>query len=164
MHTRLLFTALITLLAPIAGAEIIVGRVVGISDGDTITVLDDGKSQHKVRLAGIDAPERAQAFGQVSRRHLSDLVHGKDVELDCGKRDKYQREVCVIYSDGQDINLVQVSTGMAWWYRAYAHEQTPRQREAYAAAEQDASAARRGLWRDPAPTPPWDWRKNKRSN
>jgi endonuclease YncB( thermonuclease family) len=139
-------------------AATIEGRVVGVSDGDTITVLDGTKTQHKIRLAGIDAPESKQAFGQASKKHLSDLVFGKEVTLDCGKSDKYRREVCVVLVDGQDANLAQAKAGMAWWYRKYQKEQTPRQRTEYEAAERTAKAGRVGLWGDANSVPPWEWR------
>jgi endonuclease YncB( thermonuclease family) len=140
-------------------AATIEGRVVGVSDGDTITVLDVTKTQHKIRLAGIDAPESKQAFGQASKKHLSDLVFRKEVALDCGKIDKYRREVCVVMVDGQDANLEQVKAGMAWWYRKYQKEQTPRQRVEYGAAEGAAKAGRVGLWGDAGAVPPWEWRR-----
>jgi endonuclease YncB( thermonuclease family) len=139
-------------------AATIEGRVVGVSDGDTITVLDGTKTQHKIRLAGIDAPESKQAFGQASKKHLSDLVFGKDVTLDCGKTDRYKREVCVVMVDGQDANLAQVKAGMAWWYRQYQREQTPGQRAEYEAAEGVARAGRVGLWGDANSVPPREWR------
>ncbi len=145
-------------------AATIEGRVVGVSDGDTITVLDGTKTQHKIRLAGIDAPESKQAFGQASKKHLSDLVFGKNVTLDCGKTDKYRREVCVVLVNGQDANLAQVKAGMAWWYRKYQKEQTPRQREEYEGAETAAKAGRIGLWQETDPVPPWEWRHPKREN
>jgi endonuclease YncB( thermonuclease family) len=91
-----------------------------VSDGDTITVLDGTKTQHKIRLAGIDAPESKQAFGQASKKHMSALVFNRDVTLDCDKTDKYGREVCIVLVDGQDANLAQVRAGMAWWYRERA--------------------------------------------
>jgi endonuclease YncB( thermonuclease family) len=95
---RSLFLAAILLAArPAPGAEI-VGRVVGISDGDTITVLDSTKTQHKVRLAGIDASEKAQRFGERSNQNLSRLVFGKDVRADCYKRDRYGRDVCRVWA------------------------------------------------------------------
>ncbi len=134
------------------------GKVVAVADGDTITVLDGAKTQHKIRLAGIDAPESKQAFGQASKKHLSDLVFGRDVTLDCGKTDKYRREVCVVMVDGQDANLAQVKAGMAWWYRQYKKEQTSQQRPAYEAAEAFAKAGKVGLWGDADPVPPWEWR------
>jgi len=139
-------------------ADTIEGRVVGVSDGDTITVLDARRKQHKIRLAGIDAPESKQAFGQASKKHLSDLVFNRDVILDCGKTDRYKRKVCVVMVDGQDANLAQVKAGMVWWYRAYAKEQIPEHRAQYQEAEMDAQRQRLGLWRDAEPMPPWEWR------
>jgi endonuclease YncB( thermonuclease family) len=139
-------------------AETIDGRVVGVSDGDTITVLDNSKKQHKIRLSGIDAPESKQPFGQASKRHLSNLIFNRNVTLYCGKTDKYKRQVCVVMVNGQDANLAQVKAGMAWWYRAYAKEQIPEHRAQYQAAEMDAQLQRIGLWQDNAPVPPWEWR------
>ncbi len=122
MKVRILALVLAAL-APWAVAESFTGRVVGIADGDTLTVLDVQRVQHKIRLAGVDAPENRQAFGQVSKQRLSDQVFGRDVELDCGGPDRYGREVCVVLRDGQDINLEQVRAGMAWWYRQYSKTQ-----------------------------------------
>lgn len=137
------------------------GRVVDVSDGDTITILDNTKTQHKIRLVGIDAPESKQAFGQASKRHLSSLVFDREVTLDCGKTDKYRREVCVVMVDGQDANLAQVKAGMAWWYRAYAKEQTAAQRASHEGAEVSARVGRVGLWQDADPVAPWEWRKHR---
>ncbi len=145
-------------------ADTIEGRVVGVSDGDTITLLDSSKTQHKIRLQGIDAPEATQAFGQASKRHLSNLVFNRDVTAECGKTDKYKRQVCVVMVSGQDANLAQVKAGMAWWYRAYDKEQIPEHRVQYQGAEMDAQRQRLGLWRDAEPVPPWEWRKAKREN
>lgn len=145
-------------------AETIQGRVIGVHDGDTITVLDGTKTQHKIRLAGIDAPETKQPFGQASKKHLSDLVFDRDVTLDCGKTDKYRREVCVVMVDSQDANLAQVTAGMAWWYRKYQKEQTAAQRSSYEAAEAAAKAGKVGLWQEADPVPPWEWRHPKREN
>ena len=100
-------------------AATIEGRVVGVADGDTITVLDTGKVQHKIRLAGIDAPEKAQPYGQTSKRSLSDLVYGKTVTVDTDKTDRYGREVGKVLVDGVDTNLEQVRRGLAWHYKAY---------------------------------------------
>lgn len=145
-------------------ADTVEGRVVGVSDGDTITVLDAQRQQHKIRLAGIDAPESKQPFGQTSKKHLSDLVFDRDVILDCGKTDKYRREVCVVMVDGQDANLAQVAAGMAWWYRKYQKEQAAAQRASYEAAEAAAKAGKVGLWQEADPVPPWEWRHPKRAN
>lgn len=87
-------------------------------------------------------------------------MFGRDVTLDCGKTDKYRREVCVVMVDGQDANLAQVKAGMAWWYRQYQREQSAAQRSSYEAAEAAARAGRMGLWSDAGPVPPWEWRHN----
>jgi endonuclease YncB( thermonuclease family) len=139
--------------------ETFYGRVVGVSDGDTIKVIDVNKLQHKIRLAGIDAPESRQPFGTKAKEALAALVFDRDVELQCGKIDRYGRSVCVVLLAGQDINLRQVETGLAWWYRKYAGEQTAEQRRAYEAAEVDARGRTSGLWNDSNPIPPWEWRR-----
>jgi endonuclease YncB( thermonuclease family) len=149
---------LIVLITHSAWADSIQGRVVGVHDGDTITVLDSAKTRHKIRLAGIDAPESKQPFGQASKKHLSDLVFDREVTLECGKTDKYRRQVCVVMTDGKDANLAQIAAGMAWWYRKYQKEQTAQQRIDYEAAEAAAKAAKIGLWQDAEPMPPWEWR------
>ncbi len=95
----------------------------GVADGDTITVLDTDKVQHKIRLAGIDAPEKKQPFGNRSKESLSDLVFSKTVTVDTGKTDRYGREVGKVLIDGIDANLVQVQRGFAWHYKAYEREQ-----------------------------------------
>jgi endonuclease YncB( thermonuclease family) len=140
-------------------ASEIAGRVVGVHDGDTVTVLDASNTQHKIRLQGIDAPELKQAFGHKSKQHLSDLVYDRDVTLDCGKTDKYKREVCVVTINGKDANLAQVEAGMAWWYRRYQKEQTAQQRASYEAAEGAAKSTGIGLWQGATPVEPWEWRK-----
>jgi endonuclease YncB( thermonuclease family) len=134
------------------------GRVVGVSDGDTITVLDSTNTQHKVRLSGIDAPEKAQAFGHVSKQSLSAFVFSKAVVIDTTKTDKYGREVGKVLVDGQDANLEQVRRGMAWHYKQYQAEQSPPDRQTYSDAEITARSSTKGLWRDVSPVPPWDFR------
>ena len=138
------------------------GRVVGVMDGDTIKVLDKAKTLHRIRLAGVDAPEKKQPYGQRSKQQLARQVFDREVTLDCGKIDRYKREICVVLLDGQDITLAQVQSGYGWWYRQYAREQTLSQRLAYQAAELSARELRLGLWRDPSPTPPWEWRQKGR--
>ena len=142
-------------------AETVKGRVVGVADGDTITVLDADKAQHKIRLAGIDAPEKKQAFGNRSKESLSEMVFDKTVNVETEKRDRYGRQIGKVLVNGQDVNLVQVERGMAWFYRQYQREQSPNDRKLYEAAEDSAKAARRGLWRDIDPVPPWDFRHKK---
>lgn len=139
-------------------ADTLQGTVVGISDGDTITVLDGGKVQHKIRLAGIDAPEKSQAFGDRSKQHLSNLVFGKAVTVDWNKTDRYGRTIGKVIVNGLDANLSQVQAGLAWHYKKYEKEQLPADRSIYAQAEIDARAQQVGLWRDRSPIAPWDFR------
>lgn len=159
--------ALLCFLALAAHAETLSGRVVDITDGDTITVLDSNHRQYKIRLAGIDAPEKAlsekapetaQAFGERSKEHLSSLVFDKTVTVEWNKQDRYGRTVGKVLMHGVDANLAQVKGGMAWWYRAYAKEQSAADRRLYEQAEQQARAQRLGLWADKNPVPPWDFR------
>lgn len=155
-----IFAALL-LSALACNAATIEGRVVGVADGDTITVLDADSVQHKIRLSGIDAPEKSQPFGNRSKQSLSDLVFSKAVTVDTDKRDKYKRNVGKVLVDGVDANLEQVKRGMAWHYKAYEREQSATDRKVYADAENEAKAARRGLWADTEPVPPWGFRQNK---
>lgn len=155
---RTLFLFFLLALQSSAWCDTIVGKVVGVSDGDTITVLDGSRQQHKIRLSGIDAPEKSQAFGQKSKAHLSSMAYGKQVTVEWSKRDRYQRILGVVFVDGLNCNLEQVKAGMAWWYRTYAKEQTAQQRADYEAAEAKARSSRVGLWVDSDPIPPWTWR------
>ena len=148
-------------LACTANAETITGRVVGVADGDTITVLDADKVQHKIRLSGIDAPEKKQAFGNRSKESLSELAVDKTVNVETSKRDRYGRQIGKVLVNGRDVNLVQVERGMAWFYRQYQRDQSPNDRRLYEAAEDAAKADKRGLWRDAEPVPPWEFRRNK---
>lgn len=158
---RLVVMTLLLVLAPAALAETLAGRVVGVADGDTLTVLDSERHQHKIRLAGIDAPEKGQAYGQASKLALSDAVFGRQVSIEWVKRDRYNRIIGKVLVAGHDAGLQQLRTGMAWHYKQYQGEQMPIDRIEYAAAESTAKTARRGLWRDAAPTPPWEWRRQK---
>lgn len=141
----------------------IVGKVIAIQDGDTLTVVGLEDGQHRIRLAGIDAPEKSQPFGYASLSHLSDLSYGMLVRAICPKVDRYGRSVCTVFVDGRDVNLSQVAAGLAWHYKRYEHEQTQEEREAYATAENKARVDRLGLWQDQAPVAPWDWRNRLRS-
>ncbi len=135
------------------------GRVVAVHDGDTVTLLDGMRVQHRVRIAGIDAPERHQPFGTSARENLARLVHGRHVAAHCHKRDRFGRDVCNVFVEARDVGLEQVRDGLAWWYREYAGEQCREDRASYAAAEGEARSARRGLWGDPNPQAPWAWRR-----
>jgi len=132
--------------------------VVSLSDGDTLTV-NDGKAQHKIRLAGIDAPESNQPFGRQSASHLAQMVMGKAVTLIGQKIDRNGRRVAKVICEGLDTNLEQVKAGYAWHFKTYEKEQSTNDRTAYAEAEIQARSSHLGLWADPNPMPPWDWRK-----
>src|SRR5215470_7135591 len=127
----LLFAAVLAACPAFAATWVVEGRVVGVSDGDTITALDDSKFQHKIRIAGIDAPEKGQAFGEQSKQNLSALVFQKGVEARCHKKDRYGREVCAVYVSLRDVGLEQIRTGLAWHYKEYQHEQTTLDRLVY---------------------------------
>lgn len=139
----------------------ITGNVVGVADGDTITVLDADRVQHKIRLTGIDAPEKKQPFGNRSKQSLGDMVFNKTVTVETDKRDRYGRELGKVLVGGKDVNLEQVRVGLAWHYKAYERTQSTTDRQAYADAENEAKAAKRGLWVDADPIPPWEWRHPK---
>ncbi len=161
IHKSLSFVFLLFFFQYYAYAEILNGKVVGVSDGDTITVLDSHKSQHKIRLTGIDAPEKAQAFGQASKKSLSDLVFSRDVEISWEKRDRYQRILGKVLLNEQDICLEHVKRGMAWHYKQYQRDQTQEDRIKYSRAEEEARKNRIGLWADDAPVPPSEFRHKK---
>jgi endonuclease YncB( thermonuclease family) len=143
------------------GSQTLTGRVVRIADGDTVTVLDATNTQHRIRLQGIDAPESHQAFGTQSKKSLSDMIFDKDVTVIYDKTDQYGRLVGKILLNGKDVNLEQVKAGMAWHYKEYEREQSPEDRDLYARAEDEARAARRGLWVDANPTEPGEFRRDE---
>jgi endonuclease YncB( thermonuclease family) len=155
---------LLLLLSQLALAYQLVGKVVGVTDGDTLTVSDNSNSQHVIRLAGIDAPEHGQAFGAASEKHLADLVLDKNVNLDCTNEQSYGRLVCkVLLHSGEDVDLDQVKAGMAWHYKQYAYSQTLEDRQTYALAEDAAREAHLGLWSDAHPVQPQDFRHGSQS-
>jgi hypothetical protein len=121
-------------------------------------VLDQSNQQHKVRLNGIDAPELNQDFGQASKRNLSSLVFGKEVIVNWDKRDRYGRIVGKVMAGPIDVNFEQIKAGYAWYFRKYAEDVPPPDRPLYELTELESRAARRGLWQQPNPIPPWEWR------
>ena len=157
---RLLALPFLLLPMGVAAAQL-TGKVVAISDGDTLTVLVSSNIQHKIRLSGIDAPEKKQAFGDKSKQALSDCAFGKSAVVEYDKKDKYGRTVGKVMVDGKDCNLRQIDLGLAWHYKKYAGEQPADDREAYARLEQKARAERRGLWVEQTAVAPWDFRKIK---
>lgn len=131
---------------------IIEGTAVGITDGDTITVLDAYNEQHKIRLDGIDAPETKQAYGTRAKQALSAKVYNQRVRVEWRERDKYQRIVGRVYVDSRPINREMVEDGWAWHFKKYSRD------EILADAERSARASQKGLWADPHPIPPWEFR------
>jgi endonuclease YncB( thermonuclease family) len=152
---------LLLFLAANLNASTLQGKVVRVADGDTITVLDVNNNQHKIRLRGIDAPEKAQAFGQKSKQSLSQLVYNKQVTVEYQKKDKYGRTLGKVILNGTDVCLEQIKLGMAWHYKQYKSDQPKEDRETYAQAELEARMETVGIWTDKNPTPPWDFRRQK---
>lgn len=144
---------LITL--PALAGQVISGKVVGVTDGDTITVLTPEKKQLKVRLAEIDTPEKRQPYGKRSKQALSSLIFGKQVEVESRGKDRYQRTIGKIFLDGTDINAEMVRRGHAWVYRKYARD------PGLFDLEDEARTQELGLWRLPEVKrePPWEWRR-----
>lgn len=138
------------------------GPVVAVKDGDTLQVLAGGQAQ-TVRLAAIDSPERRQPHSQRAQQALAAQVAGQTVHVTYRKRDRYRRWVGQVWVGGQDVGLWLVQTGYAWHYTAYAAEQSPDDRLAYAQAQAAAQRQRLGLWADPNPMPPWDFRRQQRA-
>ncbi len=129
-------------------------RVVGVHDGDTITCLDENNQQQKIRMAEMDAPELGQDFGKVSRDAMASMVFGKTVEVVDDGKDRYGRWIGHIYVNGTDVNRQMIATGNAWHYAAYSKDKS------LAALQTEAKAQKIGLWVQPNPTPPWEYRKN----
>jgi len=152
-------------------ADVIEGTVAKIAGGDTITVLDSKKVQHRVRIAGIDAPEKGQPFGNASKKRLGELVAREEVRVEFNKHDRWGRIVgnmwvtppdCPTCGTTLDVALAQVTSGMAWWYRKYANEQSLEDQGRHEFAEQEAKAKRAGLWQDKNPQTPWEYRAVQR--
>ncbi len=132
------------------------GKVVGVSDGDTITVLHDGKGE-KIRLYGIDCPEKRQAFGKRAKQFTSGTVFGKNVEVRPVTTDRYGRTIAWVYVNGTCLNEELLRTGFAWHYKRYSSERH------LADMETQAKQNKVGLWSDPHAIPPWDFRRGKKS-
>lgn len=156
METSTTLAALLLVLAaPLALADQLPCRVVGVSDGDTLTCLTSASRQVKVRLAEIDAPESRQPYGSRAKQALSALAFGKQVVLEVQDTDRYGRTVARVVADGQDVNAELVRQGAAWVYRQYSRDRS------LIALEEQARAAARGLWALPGSErmPPWEWRR-----
>lgn len=132
-------------------------RVVRVADGDTITILHSDNTQEKIRLYGIDCPERSQAYGKKARKYTSSLVFGKQVTIRSMDRDRYGRNVAWVYVGETNLNAELVRAGYAWHYRKHSNNQLLQK------LEDEARIARAGLWQDENPVPPWKYRKGKRN-
>lgn len=148
-------------MAPCAMGATLIGKVIALSDGDTVTILDSQKRQYKVRLTGIDTPEKRQAFGNRAKQALASMLFNKQVSVEWYKIDHYGRIIGKIFIDSVDANFEMVRLGLAWHYKAYEDEQSLVDRVAYSEAEKKARKDRIGLWQDPTPIPPWEYRHNR---
>jgi endonuclease YncB( thermonuclease family) len=147
-----LVVSAVLLFGQVAVVPELAGRVVGVADGDTLTVLDAGNQQHRIRVSGIDAPETGQPFARRSKQALAEIVFGKDVVVEVEATDKYGRTIGRVLVDGDDAGLAMLNAGMAWHFDKY--DATPE----YAAAHAAARDAGTGLWSATDPIAPWQWR------
>lgn len=158
--------------SPSCHSATLVGKVAAVADGDTVTVLDAGKVQYKIRVSGIDAPEKKQAFGERSKQSMAHMVLGKFVQVEWNKQDRYGRLIGKITTPQEncqkedcpadiDAGLAQISLGLAWHYKKYEREQAPKDRNNYAQTEIEAKAKQVGLWSEVNPVAPWNFRQGK---
>ena len=133
------------------------GKVIGVSDGDTLKLLV-GKESHTIRLDGIDAPETGQSFGAKSKEALSRIVFGKQITVETKDKDRYGRLIGRVLHDGEDVNARMIKDGWAWHFKEYSKDKT------YAALEVEAKDAKRGLWQDDNPLSPWEFRSRQKQN
>ena len=159
--------ALASLSVP-AADDALRGRVASVVDGDTIVIVDEAKATHRIDLHGIDAPERAQDFGEKSAANLSRLASGKMVRADCVKRNRRDTKLCAVWTYPADctacgytldLGLMQILQGHAWHFRLSEFEQSPQMQAQYSVAELEAKTKKAGLWAGKSPVAPWEWRK-----
>ena len=163
-HISIVITLLLIISILPISAHAFPGKVVGITDGDTVKILrTDTHIQVKIRLAGIDTPEKKQAFGQKAKKFTASLIANRVVEIKPITKDRYGRTVGYIYFNGEDVNLEIVRNGYAWVYRRYAPKPKSKA-DTYFAGENQAKNRKLGLWADPHPVPPWEWRKARRNH
>jgi endonuclease YncB( thermonuclease family) len=169
----IIFSLISLILYSPALADTLQGKVVKIADGDTITIVDDLGEKHRIRLAGIDAPEKNQPYGDVSTQGLNKLVSGRVVTIEYEKRDRYKRIIGKVLVDppGEvfcmaldcvkkiDAGLEQIKAGFAWHYKYYQMEQSEVDRRLYSEAELEARIKHLGIWKDEETMAPWEWRR-----
>ena len=156
LNINKLLTTLFFLLSLAVQADTLEGNVVKIADGDTLTLLTSTNEQVKIRLAGIDTPEKKQPFGNKAKQALANLAFQKQALVEVETKDRYGRTVGVVFVDGLNVNAELVKQGMAWVYRKYTDD-----KRLYT-LESEAKQAKRGLWLDENPIPPWEWRRGRR--
>nr|CAA6812403.1 MAG: Endonuclease YncB, thermonuclease family [uncultured Thiotrichaceae bacterium] len=135
------------------------GKVVRVTDADTITILGSDKKRYKIRLQGIDAPEKKQNYGAACKDKLSAMVLNRRVDVEAYKKDRYKRVIAKVMLGDKDMALELIKQGCGWHYKAYADEQSWSDQRNYAAAEKHARNNKLGLWRAARPQAPWDYRK-----
>ena len=145
------------------------GVSIAVHDGDSFVLRTDDGQRVQIRISGIDAPEKSQPFADVSRQHLAQALRDRRLRIEPVKRDPYDRLVAKVLVDQgdtglADVGLAQIEAGLAWHFRRYASDQPAGDRARYAQAERDARQAGSGLWQDPAPVAPWDFRAQARAN
>lgn len=156
---RRVILALFALIPLVLSAQILRGDVVKISDGDTFTLLVNGNEQVRVRIDGIDAPEKGQAFGNRAKEYLSGLIWGESITVRVSKTDRYGRSIGKVSTPTiDDVGLEMIKAGYAWQYRDYNDDKS------YTTAENNARKLLKGLWQDRNPIRPQDFRKRKRNN
>lgn len=155
MLTRVLLTCFALLLYPSVSFADFSGPIVSVLDGDTLDVLHN-RQPERIRLNGIDCPEKGQAFGQKAKQFTSTLVKGKEVTIHVLRKDRHGRTVAdVVLPDGTNVSRELIRAGLAWWYRQYSKDVS------LGALEEEARQTKRGLWGDPNPIPPWEIRHPK---
>ena len=168
------FLIILALLTPLfAWADTLQGKVVKVADGDTVTIVDDKGNKHRIRLGGIDAPEKDQPYGTESTTNLEWLVYDKGVTIEYSKRDRYERIVGKVLVNPQgdifclaidcvrkvDAGLEQIKSGLAWHYKKYQREQSKEDRKLYSKAERESRRKPIGIWVSRKRVPPWEWRR-----
>ena len=133
-------------------------KVVSVTDGDTIKVYNTEQGQVKIRLYGIDTPEKGQPHGKAAGKHLASLIAGDTVEIESVTTDRYGRTVGIVWDDESNINQQMVQAGYAWVYQRYCDKEFC---DFWLVLENEAKTNKIGLWREPSPVPPWEWRKRK---
>jgi endonuclease YncB( thermonuclease family) len=156
-RNQVLIAIALTLVSTAVSADTLTGRVVEITDGDTLTLLV-GRQSYKIQIAAIDAPERYQTWGDQSRTNLSRLTLNRTAVANCSRLERWDHQACQVTVNDMDIGLQQIKEGMAWWIRQDAHVQSAEDQSAYENAELMAKMRRLGLWGATNPVPPWEFR------